>query len=96
MVRAPAITCLRALITATLALGRAQSVAILFSIVFLAGTNPTAGQYRYCERENLEQIIEFHVEELLKLNEEFESYWYPPNLPPDIDVPDIGEADLRA
>ena len=45
---------------------------------------------------NLEQIIEFHVEELLKLNEEFESYWYPPNLPPDIDVPDIGEADLRA
>ena len=95
-VRALAVTWPRALRTATSALGRVQPVAILFSIVLLAGTNPTAAQYRYCERENLEQIIELHVEEILKLNEKFEHYWYPPNLPPDIDVPDIGEADIRA
>ena len=78
------------------AIAGARAAAILFGLVLLAGTNPAAAQFRYCERGNLEQIIELHVQEILKLNEKFEHYWYPPTLPPDIDVPDIGEADIRA
>ncbi|WP_282127115.1 CHAT domain-containing protein [Roseobacter litoralis] len=92
---APAVMLPRGLRAAISVLETVQSAFIIFVVILLAGTGPTRAQYAYCDSSNLEEIIAMHTLEILKLDEKFENYWYPPELPPDTIIPDIREVGIQ-